>query len=195
VSPFQSLASKSPCLLNHKNPFLKFIFAVSLAQRSFLWPCLHANRPSSVVAISNCTPTLLAHSMVIPAHLSSMVMTWLTSLPVALQPTFSTKDCRLAETYLATTVISTEVKITERIGDNAEPSCAAASTGCLSIALSSIIISKFLAESVVSIHHIRSRSISLILIQLTSLPVHMLGKAAIMSMTGMSVVWPYGIAA
>jgi len=80
------------CVLNHMTPLPTLIFAVSFGRRCFLWPRLHVNRAASVFAVSNCSPRLLAHSMLCAAHLSSMETTWLTSLPVATQPRSSTKD-------------------------------------------------------------------------------------------------------
>jgi len=67
-------------LLNRMNPSPTLIFAVSFGWRCLSCPCLRVNSATSVFAVSNCSPRLLAHSMVFAAHLSSIVMTWLTSL-------------------------------------------------------------------------------------------------------------------
>ena len=73
-----------------------------------MWPRLRVNGAASVYAVSNCSPCLLAHSMLFPAHLSSIVMTWLTSLPVATQPRSLTKDNPLADADSSTHLISPE---------------------------------------------------------------------------------------
>jgi len=68
------------CLLNRTNQCRTFSFAVSFGRRCFLWPRLPANSAASVFAVSNCSPPLLAHSMLFAVHLSSIVTTLLTSL-------------------------------------------------------------------------------------------------------------------
>jgi len=70
-TPSQCVAS----LLNCMNPFPTVIFAVSFGQRCFLWPRLRVNSGASIFAISKCSPRLLAHAMLFPAHLSSIVTT------------------------------------------------------------------------------------------------------------------------
>ena len=78
------------CVLNCMNLFPTLIFAVSFGRRCFLWPRLRVNCAASDFAVSNCSPRLLAHSMLFAAHLSSIVTTWLPSLPVATQLRSST---------------------------------------------------------------------------------------------------------
>jgi hypothetical protein len=95
VTPSQHVA----CVLNRMDPFLTFIFAVSFGRRCFLWPRRCVNSAASVFAVSNCSPRLLAHSMLFAAHLSSIETTWLTSLPVATQPRSSTKDSPSATSW------------------------------------------------------------------------------------------------
>jgi hypothetical protein len=98
------------CVLNRMTPLPTLIFAVSFGQRCFLWPRLRVNRAASVFAVSNCSPRLLAHSMLHPAHLLSIETTWLTSRPVATQLRSSTKRSPSAsDTYSSTHLISPEV--------------------------------------------------------------------------------------
>jgi len=177
------------CPLNYMklSPFL--IFTVSFGRGCYLWPRLHVNSAASVLAVSNCSPRLLAYLMLFTAHPSSIVTTWLTSLSVATQPRSSTRDKHLADTYSSTHLISREVKIAKRIGDTVEPWGTPVSTECLFMALPSITISTVLSERNLSVHHIRSLSICLTFIKLTSLPFATLGKAALISMRSMPVMW------
>jgi len=180
------------CVLNSMNPLLTLIVAVSFGRRCFLWPSLCVNSAASILAVSNSSLCQLAHSMLIAAHPSSIETTWSTSLPVATQPRSSTKDSPSAsDTYHSTHLMSSEVKITKRIGDTGEPCGSPASTGCLSMPLPSIIISSVLSMRTHSIHRIRSPSICLTFIKLTSLPFATLGKAALMSMRSTPVMWPF----
>jgi len=95
---------------NHMVPFPTRICAVSFGRRCFRWPCLRVNSAASVFAVSNCSPGLLAHSMLFAAHLSTILTTWLSSLPVSTQPRSSTKDSASAyDTYSSTRLISPEV--------------------------------------------------------------------------------------
>jgi len=80
------------CALNRMDLLPSLIFAVSFGWWCFLWPRVRVNSAASVFAVSNCSPRLLAHSMLFAAHLSSIETTWLTALPVATQPRLSTKD-------------------------------------------------------------------------------------------------------
>jgi len=84
----QTPSQRVACLLNRVNPSPIFIFAVNIGRRCLWWPRLHVNSATSIVAVSNCSPRLLAHSMRITAHLSSTVTTWLTLFPVATQGHF-----------------------------------------------------------------------------------------------------------
>jgi len=63
------------CLLNYMNMFPTFIAAVSFGRRCFWWPHLRVNSAASVCVVSNCSPRLLAHSMLFPAHRSSVLTT------------------------------------------------------------------------------------------------------------------------
>jgi len=77
-----------------------------------------------------------------------------------------------------------------RIGDTGDPWGTPASTGCLWMALLSIIICTVLSERKLSVHRIRSSSICLTFIKLTSLPYTTVRKAALMSMRSTPVMWP-----
>jgi hypothetical protein len=81
----QTLSQDVAGMLNPMIPFLTLNYAVSWGKRFFLRPCLHVNGAASVFAASKCSPPLLAHSMLCAVHLSSIVTTWLTSVPVAIQ--------------------------------------------------------------------------------------------------------------
>jgi len=97
-------------VLNRMTPLPTHIFAVGFSRRCFLSPRLRLNSAASVCAVSNFSPRLLAHSMLLAAHLSSIETTWLTSLPVATQPRSPTKDSPSAsDTYSSTHLISPEV--------------------------------------------------------------------------------------
>jgi len=171
------------CALNHTDSFPTLIFAVCVGRRYFWWPRLRVNSAASVFAVSKCSPRLLAHSMLFSAHLGSIEMTWLTSLPVATQPRSSTTDSpSAADTCSSTHLISPVVQIAKRIGDTGEPRGTPASTGYHSIALPSITISTVLSNRKLSVHRIRSPSICLSFIKLTNLRLATLGKAALMSM-------------
>ena len=127
--------------LTRMDLFPTLLFAPSLAQRCFLWPRQCVNSAASVLAVSNCSPCLLTHSMLFAPHPSSIETSSLTSLPVATQPMSSTKDSPLAsDRYSSTHLISPEVKIAKRIGDTGEPCGTPASTVCHSMALTSMII-------------------------------------------------------
>jgi len=94
------------CALNCRDPFLTIIFADSFRRMCWLWPCLRLNSATSVFAVSNCSPHQLAHSMLFAVHLSSIEMTWLTTLPVTTQPRSSTHDSTSAsDTYSSTNLI------------------------------------------------------------------------------------------
>jgi len=80
------------CRLYHIKPSPTIIFAVSFGRRCFLWPRWGVNRGASVFAVSDCSPCLLVHSMLLTALLSCIVTTWLTALPVGTRPRLSTKD-------------------------------------------------------------------------------------------------------
>jgi len=57
------------CALTRKDSFPTLIFAVSCGWSCFLWPGLRVNSAASVFAVSNCSPRLLAKSMLFTAHL------------------------------------------------------------------------------------------------------------------------------
>jgi len=98
------------CVLNRMIPLPTLILAVSSSQWCFLWPRLRVNSAASVFAVSHCSPPLFAHSMLFPAHLSSIETTWLTSLPVATRPRSSKKHSPSAsDRYSSTHCISPEV--------------------------------------------------------------------------------------
>ena len=98
------------CPLNHINPSPTFIFAVNFGRRCFLWPHLHVNSATYILAVLNSSRRLLAHSMLVAAHLASIVTTWLTSYPATTQPRSSTKDSSsAADTYSLRHLISPEV--------------------------------------------------------------------------------------
>jgi len=106
----QTPSQRVACVLNRMTPLPTLIFAVVYGWRCFLWPCLRVNRAGSVFAMSNYSPRLLAQSMLLAAHLSTIETTWLTSLPVATQPRSSTQDRPSAsDTYSSTHLISPEV--------------------------------------------------------------------------------------
>jgi len=77
------------------------------------------------------------------------------------------------------------------IGDTGEPCGTSASTGWLSMALPSIIISTVLSHRQLSVHRIRSPSICLTIIKLTSPPFATRRKAASMSMRSTPVLWAF----
>jgi hypothetical protein len=96
--------------LNHMNPSLTVIFALSFGRRCLLWRRVHVDIAASIFAVLNCRPCLLAPSMLFAAHLSSIVTTWLSLFPVATQPRLSTNDGPSAsDTYSSTNLISPEV--------------------------------------------------------------------------------------
>jgi len=96
-------------VLNRMTPLPTRIFAVSFGRRCLLWPCLCVNCAASIVAVSNCSPRLLAHSIHFAAHLSSIETTWLASLPVATHPRSSTKDSpSVSDAYSSSHLISPE---------------------------------------------------------------------------------------
>jgi len=98
------------CTLNRMDSFPTLIFAVSFGRRCFLWPRLRVNSATSIFAVSNYSPRLLAHSMLCTGHLSSIETTWWTSLPVATQPRLCTKDSPSAsDSSSVTHLISPEV--------------------------------------------------------------------------------------
>ena len=106
----QTPSQRVTCVSNGMTLLPTLIFAVSFGRKCFLWPRLHVNSAASVLAVSNCSPCLFAHSMLFAAHLSSIETTWLTLLPVATQPRSSTKDRPSAgDTYCSTHLISPEV--------------------------------------------------------------------------------------
>jgi len=82
----QKPSQRVACQLNRMTPLSTLIFAVSFGRMCLLWPRLRVNSAASVFAVSNCSPRLVAHSMLRVAHLSSIETTWLTSPPVATQP-------------------------------------------------------------------------------------------------------------
>lgn len=91
------------CLTNHCSPSLTLFYAFSFGSRRLLLPHLHTTSATSIVAVSNCGPLLLAYSIVFAALLSSIMMTLLTLLPVAIQPKSSTNGSPLAaDTYSST---------------------------------------------------------------------------------------------
>jgi len=127
--------------LTRTDSFPTLIVALSVAQRCFLWPHQCVNSAASVLAVSNCSPCLLTHSMLFAQHLASIETSLLTSLPVATQPRSSTQDSPSAsDRYSSTHLISPEVKIAKRIGDTGEACGTPASTVCHSMALTSMII-------------------------------------------------------
>jgi hypothetical protein len=130
--------------------------------------------------------------MVFAAHLSCILMTWLTLQPVGTQPRSSHLDTPSpCDTYSSKHLISPQVQIAKRIGDTGELCGTPASTRYLSIELSSIIISTALFERKLSVHRICSPSICLTFIQLTCHPFTTLEKAALISMRSTPVMWPF----
>jgi len=108
--------------------------------------------------------------------------TWLTFLQVATQPRSFANDCQLAcDTYSSTHLISPEVQITKRISDTGEHCGTPASTGCLSSTLPLIIMPTILSDRKLSVYCIRSTSICLTFIKLTSVTFATFGQAALMS--------------
>jgi len=106
----QTPSQRVACAMKCMDTFPTHIFAVCFGRRCSLWPCLRVNSAASVFAVSNCSPRLLAHSMLFAAHLSSIDTTWLTSLPVPTQHRSSTKYRPSAsDTYSSTHLISPEV--------------------------------------------------------------------------------------
>jgi hypothetical protein len=99
-----------PCCLNPMNLSPTCIVIVSLGQRCCLWPRLRMNSAPCLFAVSNCSPCLLAHSMLLAAHLSSIVMTSLASFRVPTEPGSSMPDSHsAADTYSSTHLFSPEV--------------------------------------------------------------------------------------
>jgi len=177
-SSIQMTSKCGACVSIRMNLFPTIIVVVSFGRMCFPLPCLHVHGVTSIFGVSNCSLNVLAHSMFLAAHLSRLLTTWLTLLPVATQPRSFPKDSHLAfNTYSSTNMISLELLIAKRIGDTGEPCGTHASTGCLSMALSSIIISTVLSERKLSVHPIWSPSICLTFIKSTSLPSAKLGKA------------------
>jgi len=108
-SSIQTPSQHVACLLNRMKPSPTLIFAVSFGQMCIVWPRLRVNSAASVLAVSNCSPRLFAHSMICTPHISSSVTTWLTSSPVPTQPRSSTKDNPSAGAYSSTHLNSPEV--------------------------------------------------------------------------------------
>jgi len=180
------------CVLNRTTPFPTLIFAINFGRRCLLWPRLHMTSAASVFAVSNCSPRLLAHSMFLGTRLSTIVTTWLTSLPVANLPTISSTDSLSASyPYSLTHAISPEKEIAKRIGDPGEPSGTPASSGCLSMVWPSISIATILCERTLSVLRIMSPFICLTFIKLSGLRFGTLGKAALMSMRSTPGMWPF----
>jgi len=90
-------------LLNLTKPFSTFILAVNFRHRCFLWPLLWVKNAASFFAVSNSSSRLSTKSMLTLAQASSFLMTWLTSLPIANQPTSSTKNRPSAPETLSST--------------------------------------------------------------------------------------------
>jgi hypothetical protein len=97
-TPSQSVANLS----NHMNPFATFTLAVTICQRCFLLSGLELNGAAPVCAVWNSTTRRFPHSMFFTGHLSSIVMTRLTSHSVVTQPGSSTVERPLADTYSST---------------------------------------------------------------------------------------------
>jgi len=101
-------------------------------------------------------------------------------------------DCTsTSDIYSLTQLISFEVSIAKMIADTSEPCGTPGSSGWLSIVLPSIIISTVYSMRILSVHCIRSLTIGLSFIRLTSLPFATVGKAALMSMRNTPVMWPF----
>jgi len=66
------------CVLNRMNLFQTLIFADSSGWWCFLWPRMRVNSAASVFAVSNCSPRLLAHWMLLAGLHSHVTTTWLT---------------------------------------------------------------------------------------------------------------------
>jgi len=142
--------------------------------------------------VSNCCPCLLAHSILNDGHISSIETTWLALFPVSTQLTSSTNNNPSAsDTYSFTHLIGPGVSIAKRIVDTGEPGGTFASTGCHFMALPSNIISTILSDRSVPAVCLRSPSISLTFIQLSSHPLANLGKATLMTLRTMPVMWPH----
>jgi len=98
------------CLLDRMKLFLTVSFAVSLAQRCFLWPRLHLNSAASFIAVSNISPHLLAHSIHFATYLSGIVLTLLILLPINAKPRLSTFDSPSAgDRYSSSNLITPDV--------------------------------------------------------------------------------------
>jgi len=117
-----------------------------------------------------------AKLMTLAASLPTITMIWLKLLPVATQPRTSVNDSQSAETYSSTHVISLEMKITKKIGDTGEPSRITTSTGCLYMALPSIIISTVLSARTLCVHRLIYPSICLTFMVLIGLPLPHSGR-------------------
>jgi len=74
------------CFLNRMTPSLILIFAVTSGWGCFQWPRLCVISAAIIFAFWVCSRCLLAHPMLVVAHLSYIVMTILASLSVATQP-------------------------------------------------------------------------------------------------------------
>jgi len=106
----QTPSQRVSSVLNCMAPFRTLVFGISFGLRCLLWPSLHANSAASFFAVSNCSPRLLAHSMLFAAHLSCMETRWLTSLLLPTKPRLSTKySPSTSDTYSLTHLISPEV--------------------------------------------------------------------------------------
>jgi len=98
--------------------------------------------------------------------------------------TFDSRDPLFNQLFM-----SPDVQIAMRIGDTGELCGMPGSTGCLSITLPAISISTVSSVRTLAIHRMRSPSIPLPIIVWISLPLPMLGKAVLMSIRCMPVMW------
>ena len=177
-------------LINLTKPLPTRIFTVSFGCRCFIWPRLPVNSADSVVALSNSSYHLFAQSMLTLVQASSFLTIWFTSLPVASDPTLSTKDRpSTQETFSLTDLMSHDVSIAMTIGDIGEPCGMPASTRCLCITLPSITISTLWSVRERAFHRMRSLCIPLPLIVWISLPLHTLRKAALMFIGTLPAMW------
>jgi len=135
------------CALYCVDQFVTHIVPLSLGRTCFLWPGQDVNSAASVFAVSNCSPCVLAHSMISAAQLSSIETIWWTLFQVVTYPRSSTKDSPSgSDTYSSTHMISPEVLIAQMIGNAGETCRTPAFTRCHSMVLPRIIISSVLAD-------------------------------------------------
>ena len=159
------------------------------------WYLLHRlgdNCAGSVMFLSNCSPRLLAHTMLHATHLSSIVTTWLILRPVATQRRLSTRDIPSAcDTYTSPHLVCSEMSIAKRIRDTGEACGTLACTWYWTIASPSITISNSLSKWNFPVICNRSPSVYLTFFKLPILPFSVVRKAASMTLARMPGIWPW----